>query len=226
MQRRSRRGQTMVETALVLPLFLMVIFGIIIFGIGVFYQQQVTNAAREIARFAAVHSATARCPVTGSYDPASPPMSYPLGTPVGGCDRKIDRWPQATAAAREAVFGMDRSALNVALCWSGYRKDSATGAMDAPPPGHPLLAPGTSVFAQCQIDGHDPTQTAASIGCTGTLSTTDQASSMSESPATPVANTVTAYACYTWQPPAAGFLLIPSTVTLRAVITEAIERQQ
>ena len=44
------RGQTLVETALVLPLFLMVVLGIIVMGIGLFYQQQVTNAAREAAR--------------------------------------------------------------------------------------------------------------------------------------------------------------------------------
>ena len=37
-----RRGQTMVELALILPLFLSVLFGIVILGIGVFYQQQVT----------------------------------------------------------------------------------------------------------------------------------------------------------------------------------------
>ena len=49
---------------------------------------------------------------------------------------------------------------------------------------------------------------------------------MSEGTGKPVANTVTAYACYQWSPPLAGFLLIPSTVTLRAVISEPIERQQ
>jgi hypothetical protein len=29
-----------------------------------------------------------------------------------------------------------------------------------------------------------------------------------------------------WSPPMAGFLLIPDTVTLRAVISEPIQRQQ
>jgi hypothetical protein len=37
---------------------------------------------------------------------------------------------------------------------------------------------------------------------------------------------VTVFVCYNWQPPMAGLLFIPSTVTLRAVITEAIQRQQ
>ena len=35
-------GQTLVEIALILPLFLMVLVGIIVLGIGVFYQQQMT----------------------------------------------------------------------------------------------------------------------------------------------------------------------------------------
>ena len=39
-------------------------------------------------------------------------------------------------------------------------------------------------------------------------------------------NQVTAYACMQWSPPLAGFLLIPSSITMQAVITEVIHRQQ
>jgi hypothetical protein len=39
-------------------------------------------------------------------------------------------------------------------------------------------------------------------------------------------NQVTVYACFRWSPPLAGLLLIPSQVTMRAVITEVIQRQQ
>ena len=41
-----------------------------------------------------------------------------------------------------------------------------------------------------------------------------------------IGNRVTAYACYNWTPPLAGFLLVPQQVTLRGVITEPIQRQQ
>ena len=41
-----------------------------------------------------------------------------------------------------------------------------------------------------------------------------------------VANRVTVFACYQWSPPMAGFLLIPQTITFRAVISEPIQRQQ
>ena len=47
---------------LVLPVFLMLVLGVIVLGIGLFYQQQITNAAREAARYAAIHSATAELP--------------------------------------------------------------------------------------------------------------------------------------------------------------------
>lgn len=223
------RGQTLTEAALVMPMFAALLFGIITLGLGVFYQQQMTNAAREAARYAAIHSATARCPTTGDYDPASPPQSYPQVTTPGGCDRKAAGWPFMTGHARDAIFGLPKSQIHVAACWSGYRKDTSTGAIDAPPPGDYTsvgIGPITSVFVQCTIDGTDPTVDPGAIGCADGLPTQDQASSMSESASTPVANTVTAYACYEWHPPLAGFLFIPQTITLRGVVTEAIQRQQ
>lgn len=219
----------MVELALVMPLFTMLLFGIIILGIGVFYQQQVTNAAREAARYAAIHSATAQCPTVPRlpYNPATPPLSYTR------CDSPEAGWPGMTAAARTAVFGMPRASVHVSACWSGYRLGGGTGTYDAPPPGTydiggtPVTySESDSVFAQCHINGADPTAALDSIGCTAGLPTTDQASALSESPSRTVANTVTAYACYVWSPPLAGFLLMPSQVTLRGVVTEAIQRQQ
>jgi len=221
----------MVELALVFPLFAMLLFGIITLGIGVFYQQQVTNAAREAARYASIHSATAQCPVASHIEPASPPLTYP----TGGCDKPSESWPDMTAAGRRLVFGLNSTDVNIAACWSGYRMNVAgapDGAYDAPPPlpppGYDIIGPVDSAFAQCRIDDADPTTNPSAISCTDTLATTteDQASDLSEGPGRVVANTVSAYACYAWSPPMAGFLLIPETVTLRAVITEPIERQQ
>ena len=68
-----RRGQALVEFALVFPLFLLVLFSIIAFGLYVFYNQQLANAAREAARYAAVHSSTAQCPTVSRLDPAGRP---------------------------------------------------------------------------------------------------------------------------------------------------------
>lgn len=228
------RGQAIVELALVLPLFVMVITGIIVLGMGVFYQQQVTNAAREAARFASIHSATSSKPVVSKLAPASPPLSYVAD------DRPSASWPKMTAAARAKVFGLSTADVKVAACWSGYQLTDGSGApdpskYDAPPPGTYIISgsPVTysaaeSVYVQCTIDGQDPTATPDGIGCTDTLAATtvDKASDLSDASDRFVANRVTGYACYIWEPPLAGFLLIPSQITLRGVITEPMERQQ
>jgi hypothetical protein len=229
----------MVEMALVFPLFILLFFGILILGIGIFYQQQVTNAAREAARFASTHSATAAKPTVSKLDPVVPPLSYVRW------DRPEDGWPDMTAAARQRIFGVKATDVQVAACWSGYEGKDGAGQPDptkydypppASPPGYELV-PGASPpqywnpevgWAQCTIDGADPTADASAIGCSAGLAdtTVDTASSISEGQGRIVANTVTAYACYIWRPPLAGFLLIPQNVTLRAVITEPIQRQQ
>jgi TadE-like protein len=217
------RGQALVELALVLPLLTMLLTGVIVLGIGLFYQQQLTNAAREAARYASIHSATAQCPTVSKLPPIAPPKTY------APCDTPAASWPLMTAAGRDLIFGLSASAVNIAACWSGYVEGTS---YDAPPPGDYVISgvtvPITSTWSQCTIDGADPTQAPEDIGCDSALSTTtvDTASDLSEAPGRIVANTVTAYACYVWTPPLAGFLLLPESVTLRAVITEPIERQQ
>jgi hypothetical protein len=225
----SPRGQSVVELALVLPLFLMVLLGIIVLGIGVFYQQQVSNAAREAARYASIHSATARCPTVGQWDPVPKPPTYDR------CDRPQESWPNMTAAGRQAIFGLNPAAVRFTPCWSGYVQNGTTppNGIDYMPPGEYVLAPATppvvvtdSAYMPCQIGGVDPAESASSLGCTAGLARADTASSASEGQGRIVANQVTVYACTVWSPPLAGFLLIPDQVTLRAVITEPMERQQ
>lgn len=233
------RGQALVEFMLVLPLFLMVFVGVIVLGMGIFFQQQVTNAAREAARYAAIHSATAQRPVVGWLDPDS---EDPSGSGTYGSygasipdsyvrwDEPDERWPDMTAHARDRIFALNQNAVFVSACWSGYR-DDVTNSFDAPPDGvtvdiGPTQVTYQTTWVQCTIDGEDPTTDPDAIGCASGLATHDEASSMSEGPGVIIGNRVTAYACYVWTPPLAGFLLVPQSVTLRAVITEAIQRQQ
>jgi Flp pilus assembly protein TadG len=54
----DRRGQEIVEYALVLPLLLLLIFAVLDFGLTVFAYSSVANAAREGARAGVVPSAT------------------------------------------------------------------------------------------------------------------------------------------------------------------------
>ena len=53
--RRSEKGQAMVEMALVLPILLVLVGGIMDFGWLFYNQLALNNAAREGARYAAIH---------------------------------------------------------------------------------------------------------------------------------------------------------------------------
>ena len=88
-------GQTLVELALVLPLLIMFLTGLISFGIGVFYQQQVANAAREAARYAAIHSAT---------DPFCPTASWLAPLQAIGQKGSVALWIAAYRAASRAAL--------------------------------------------------------------------------------------------------------------------------
>ena len=54
----KRRGAAMVEMAMVLPLFFMVVLGIIEFGRAMMVSQMVTNSAREATRLAIIDGQT------------------------------------------------------------------------------------------------------------------------------------------------------------------------
>jgi hypothetical protein len=135
-----------------------------------------------------------------------------------------------TDAARRATFGLNRSGVWVSACWSGYKDTS--GNYDALP-----TDPATGLansFAWCTIAGVDPRRNASNIpqpdyptSCRPPLTTggDDQASDLAASTSNN-SSQVTVFACYLWNPPLAGFLLIPQTVTMRSVVTEAVRYQQ
>ncbi|HEX2766839.1 MAG TPA: TadE/TadG family type IV pilus assembly protein [Candidatus Limnocylindria bacterium] len=84
---RQRRGQAMVELALALPIFLVVILGLIEGGRYVFYSETLNHAAREGARYAIIHGEHAEDGV-----PTGPPHD-PSGAAV-------------KHAVREAAYGL------------------------------------------------------------------------------------------------------------------------
>ena len=51
---RGEKGQSLVEFALILPIFLLLLFAIVDFGMGFYSWISITNAAREGARLGAV----------------------------------------------------------------------------------------------------------------------------------------------------------------------------
>jgi hypothetical protein len=233
--RPRSRGQALVEFALVFPVAIVVILGIIIFGLFVFYQQQLTNVAREAARYAAINSSTSLCPTVGWRDPqgADRPQTYPFLRPrCDGVENTPTPWPFMTGKARSFAWGLNPNAVMINACWSGFVPAGTTVASPPdysvasgfPQADNPPVNPATSTpnqFVQCTINGIDPVASTGSLGCSSGMTTAadDPASSKP-------GNQVTVYACFPWSPPLAGVLVIPSSVTMRAVITETIQRQQ
>jgi Flp pilus assembly protein TadG len=70
--RHRSRGQALVETALILPVFLALLLGIVDMGRAVWATTSLASAAREGARYAIVHGGNANtaCPV-GPMNPAT-----------------------------------------------------------------------------------------------------------------------------------------------------------
>jgi hypothetical protein len=208
------------EFALVFPIAVLVIVGVVVIGLYVFYQQQLTNVAREAARYAAIHSSTAACPTSSWREPQAPLTSYGGGL----CDGVINPadpypWPRMTDHARSYAWGLDPTTIQINACWSGYIPDGTSGYQADFPAVDASGTPNT--FVPCTIGGIDPIADAASLGCRSRMTTYE------DDPASDVpGNQVTAYACFPWAPPLAGFLMSPSEITMRAVVTEVIHRQQ
>lgn len=230
---RPRHGQALVEFALIFPIFLLLLMSIITFGLYTFYNQQLSNAAREAARYAAVHSSTAQCPTVSRLDP--PPQIKPK-TYVPYCDPPPD-WPKMTAAARSKVWGMDPGQVSLTACWSGYVDTSNN--YDAWPATTP-----PNEFRDCTMRNSptsspiDPRQDPSALTCPALTvnSSTTPATADGDDKASDTAvdtsignhypTTVTVYSCFNWAPPMAGFVVIPNQITLRAVISEVLQRQQ
>jgi len=231
-----RRGQALVEFALVFPIFIAIVFAIIVLGLYVFYNQQLENASREAARYAAVHSSTAQCPTVSQLDPSSTMLSA-SGT-YRRCDAPENGWPFMTERARANIWGMAPNQVSLSACWSGY-VDPATLQRDQRP-----NTPGVT-FAGCTIGGFDPRVDPGLLGCPAPMTTPsadpdrEMARADGECSASNLAivsgstgtqthypTTVTVYTCFNWVPPMAGFVMVPSAITLRAVITETLQRQQ
>lgn len=69
------RGSAAIEFALIVPIFLLLLFGIVNYGVLLYDQAVITNAAREGARWAAIHSSSsygASCTNSYSTAPADP----------------------------------------------------------------------------------------------------------------------------------------------------------
>jgi Flp pilus assembly protein TadG len=231
--RRAGRGQALTEFAMVFPLFLLLLFSMIVFGLYVFYNQQLENAAREAARYAALHSSTAQCPTVSQINPvlSNQPDTYHR------CDAPENGWPRMTDAARSSIFGMASNQVSVTACWSGLVD------ANAPPNADVLPSVPTATQADCTMNGVNPQTDQEGLACPApatvpSLYPRDDAKADGDDKASSIAvgvgtgaethypTTVTVYACFRWTPPLSGFIFIPNEIILKAVVTEALQRQQ
>lgn len=102
--RRAVRGQALVELALVLPLFLLVVLGVFDLGRAIYAANTINNAARDAARVAIVDQRVARVEqeardlavgvaVTVQVRfHASKPNADPSTNPA--CDPSVPRWAE------------------------------------------------------------------------------------------------------------------------------------
>ena len=124
-----RRGQALAEFALVVPLFLILVFGIVDFARGIFAYSVLSNAAREGARYAMVHG------TLSATD--NPPVSGPgTGDPDG--------FVYVAPKARDFSFTLEASAIRVGTCWGFGCSIAAdcvtpTDTANAPVPDIPVM---------------------------------------------------------------------------------------
>ena len=85
--RRSESGASAVEFALLLPVLMMILFGITEFGFALYRQSILTNASREGARLGIVQSIPAI--TTGQINAAIDTYLTAAGVPPGNVTRSI-----------------------------------------------------------------------------------------------------------------------------------------
>lgn len=114
----ARRGQTLVEFAMVLPVLMILLVGTLDLGRVVLANDTVGAAAREATRYAIVHGANAvdKCPAgppaPDSYVPTAPTADCPHLAPSKEAIREVaTRWAMSAGApvVVEVCYGLNCS---------------------------------------------------------------------------------------------------------------------
>jgi hypothetical protein len=116
----SQKGASAVEFALILPLLMLILWGIIEFGLVLYNKQVITNASREGAR-AGIVAATARL-IPG---PTTPP-------PASSCVTSNPADPVSISCVvgqycRNHLISFSTTLTNPQVAVSGYASDAAFG---------------------------------------------------------------------------------------------------
>jgi len=115
----QHRGQTLVEFALVLPVFILLVVMIFDFGRGVYYYSALHNAAREGARYGAVNHIT-ESPSAVYADEAgmrNEVIKYAIGVGLSNCNIK---YANIDPSFYESVGGYTNPTVRVEVEYKFY----------------------------------------------------------------------------------------------------------
>jgi hypothetical protein len=132
MRRRDQRGQSLVETALVLPILLVILMGIFDFGRAIFAFNAVSNSAREAARVAIVNQNATAVEDEGKraaigLDPDAIHVTFAIpdcGTVLVGCTASVTvdhEWTALTPIIGSLVGPIDLSStteMKIERAWN------------------------------------------------------------------------------------------------------------
>ncbi|HSS60952.1 MAG TPA: TadE family protein [Candidatus Limnocylindrales bacterium] len=128
----SKRGQSLVEAAICLPVLLLLALGVIDIGRAFYYREATTNAARQALRMAVSSyqqsTANTACSST-SGGPVATTISSPL-PPTGGTINTIANQAALESSSTGAAAGSAISGGTIAVtfhCLSGAGVTNATG---------------------------------------------------------------------------------------------------
>jgi Flp pilus assembly protein TadG len=123
LERMERRGAVLVEAAIMIPLFLTLVFGLLDLEIALFRKHVVSEAARQGARNATIHgylapnsSAMNAWGPTPSYYPAlKPPSLY--STSTSSTVRADDGSDELASTIKPFLVGLDPSTVTIQIGW-------------------------------------------------------------------------------------------------------------
>lgn len=123
--RTHRRGQALVEFAMVAPIFFLVLFAIIEGGRFVFVYETLNNATREGARYAIVNGANS--------------LGCPTGPPAPGTTACDPTGEDVKQEVRAAAFGAIGGTVTVSPTWAPDNGRGSTVTVTATHTYRPLI---------------------------------------------------------------------------------------
>ena len=137
---KSRRGQTLIEFAFVLPIILVLFFALVDFGIAIDRRITLQHAVREGARYAAVHSDTNDIrqltvdQAQGIIEQCDVTVTYPDGTNPGDSVRiQADfTWTFPIMTEMMGAFGVPPLSIDLTPSASSRLERSVSGAIACP----------------------------------------------------------------------------------------------